>query len=339
MQPIRVGLIGCGYWGPKLARNFSVLEEFTLAGAADIDERRLDSVRKHYPVDRVTTDVDALLDADDIDAVAIATPVSTHAELALRALAAGKHVLIEKPMAHDVDACERMIAAAEDAKRVLLVDHTFLYTGAVRKIREIIDSGSLGDVYYFDSVRVNLGLFQHDCNVIWDLAPHDLSIMLHLIDDRPVRVSALGASPIDMGKNIESIAYITVVFAGGIIGHVHVNWLAPVKVRKTLIGGSRQMIIYDDIEPDTKVQVYDRGVDVTADRIHDILVQYRTGDMYGPRLDRTEALRRECVHFADCIRGTATPLTSGRDGLAVVRVLEAAVHSMQAGGAPVDLDS
>ena len=264
MEPIRVGIVGCGYWGPNLIRNFSSLQEWVVAGVADLDPARLEVISRRFRVGRTTTDARDLFDDPSIEAIAIATPISTHVELAGRALDAGKHVLIEKPMAHSVVDCDLLIDKAKAAGRVLLVDHTFLYTAAVRKMRELIGRGDLGKVYYFDSVRVNLGLFQHDYNVVWDLAPHDLSIMLHLVPDRPTQVVAVGASPIDLGRKLESVAYITVRFASGIIGHVHVNWLAPVKVRQTLIGGSKRMIVYDDMEPDTKVKVYDSGVNVAS---------------------------------------------------------------------------
>ena len=343
MKPIRVAIIGCGYWGPNLVRNFSAIEEFEVAGVADLDPQRLDYISKHYQVPVLTSNVDDLLGDPTVEAVAIATPISTHAPLAEAALDAGKHVLIEKPMAHSVAACDMLIEKAAARGLTLMVDHTFLYTGAVRKIRQLIDDGKIGDIYYFDSVRVNLGLFQHDYNVVWDLAPHDLSIMQYLIDARPVQVSAVGASPIALDeKRLESMAYITVRFDSGILGHIHVNWLAPVKVRMTLLGGSKTMVVYDDTEPDTKIKLYDKGVDVPAhdarrEDIYKTLVQYRTGDMLAPNLDGPEALRVECVHFADCIRAGTHPITSGEAGREVVRLIAAADESMRAGGRPVDL--
>tara|TARA_R110002096_G_scaffold436038_3_gene665870 strand:- start:13714 stop:14676 length:963 start_codon:yes stop_codon:yes gene_type:complete len=320
-----------------------MLEQFIVGAASDLDQGRLDLVSRQFEIGYTTTRPADIFEDPSIDAVVIATPISTHAELAAAALDAGKHVLLEKPMAHSVEQCDLLIEKAKAGGKILMVDHTFLYTGAVRKMHDLVCAGELGDIYYFDSVRVNLGLFQHDYNVVWDLAPHDLSIMLHLIDEAPVEVSAVGASPVSVGpKELESIAYITVRFASGIIAHIHVNWLAPVKVRSTLLGGSRQMIIYDDTEADTKIKVYDRGVDLEPvtekEQIYNRLVQYRSGDMFAPKLERIEALRAECIHFAECIRTGTRPLTDGEAGREVVRVIAAADASLRAGGKPVRLD-
>lgn len=339
--PIRVAVIGCGYWGPNFVRNFSVLEEFELAGVADLDPARLESVSRRFPVETTTTDAGKLLEDTSIEAVAIATPISSHAELARRSLEAGKHVIIEKPMAHTVEACQELIDIARDRERVLLVDHTYIYHGAVEAIRRQLDEKTVGEIYYFDSVRVNLGLFQHDYNVIWDLAPHDLSIMLHLLDEVPVEVSAVGATPVDPGdRKLESIAYVTIRFASESIAHIHVNWLAPMKIRLTLIGGSSQMIVWNDLEPDTKVKIYDRGIETLddAESIYHTLVQYRTGDMFAPKLDKTEALQKECVHFSRCIRSGEVPLTDGTMGRNVVALLEAAQRSLDAGGRSVAVE-
>lgn len=334
---LKVAVLGCGYWGPNFVRNFSLLNEYELAGVADLKPERLEYISRQFRVGRTTTDAEELLADPEVEAVAIATPISAHAELARKALAAGKHVLLEKPMAHSVEECQELIDLAEQAGKVLLVDHTFLYTGAVERIRKLLDDGELGQIYYFDSVRVNLGLFQHDYNVLWDLAPHDLSVMLHLIDDRPTEVQAVGAAPVDTSAHLESIAYLTVRFASGIIGHVHVNWLAPMKIRLTLIGGSRRMVVWDDVEPDTKVKLYDRGVETfpDAESIYRTLVQYRTGDMYAPKLDKTEALKKECIHFYQAIRHGEPPRTDGRLGRDVVELLAAAQKSLESGGKPV----
>jgi len=334
---VRVAVIGCGYWGPNLVRNFTLLNEFDLVAAVDLKEDRLEYVQRQFRVPRVTTDERAILDDPEIEAVAIATPISTHAQLARSALEAGKHVLLEKPMAHSVEECDHLTDLARRHERVLLVDHTFLYTGAVEKIREVVTSGELGKIFYFDSVRVNLGLFQHDYNVVWDLAPHDLSILLYLLDELPSEVQAVGAAPVESGERpLESIAYLSLRFPSGIIGHVHVNWLAPVKIRLTLLGGSRKMVVWDDLEPDTKVKLYDRGVEThtSAESIYRTLVQYRTGDMYAPRLDKTEALKKECIHFFHCIRNGSPPRSDGSLGRNVVAVLEAAQRSLDAGGRP-----
>ena len=330
-------MIGCGYWGPNLVRNFSLLNEFEMVGAVDLDPDRLEYIERHFRVPRITTDAREVLEDPEIDAIAIATPISTHADLARQALQAGKHVLLEKPMAHSVEACEDLDRLAQDNGLVLLVDHTFLYTGVVEKMLEIVTAGELGKIYYFDSVRINLGLFQHDYNVIWDLAPHDLSILLHLLDERPTEVQAVGAAPVESGeRRLESIAYLSLRFPSGLIGHVHVNWLAPVKIRLTLLGGSRRMAVWDDLEPDTKLKLYDRGVEAhtDAESIYRTLVQYRTGDMYAPRLDKTEALKKECIHFYHCIRDGETPRSDARLGRDVVAVLEAAQRSLDAGGRP-----
>lgn len=335
---IRVAVIGCGYWGPNLVRNFSLLNEFELVGVVDLKPERLEYIQSHFRVPKVTTRDKEVLEDPEIEAVAIATPISTHAELARKALEAGKHVLLEKPMAHSVAECDQLNALAEARGRVLLVDHTYLYTGAVETIHQIVAGGDLGDLYYFDSVRINLGLFQHDYNVVWDLAPHDLSILLHLLEERPLEVQAVGAAPVDSGeRRLESIAYLSLRFPSGMIGHVHVNWLAPVKIRLTLLGGSRRMVVWDDLEPDTKVKLYDRGVDThtDAESVYRTLVQYRTGDMFAPRLDKTEALKKECIHFFRCIREGETPRSGGPLGRDVVAVLEAAQSSLEEGGRPV----
>jgi predicted dehydrogenase len=336
---VHVAVIGYGYWGPNLVRNFAEAPGTELAGVCDVDADRLARARARYPGVAAATD-DRELPADpDIDAVAIATPVGTHFDLALRALQAGKHVLVEKPLAATSEQARRLIDEAAARNRVLMVDHTFVYTGAVRKIRELIAAGELGDIYYYDSARVNLGLFQHDVNVLWDLAVHDLSIVEHVLPVSPRAVSATGVSHVTGGT--ENIAYLTLFFPGNLIAHMHVNWLAPVKLRRTLIGGSRKMIVYDDLEPSEKVKVYDRGITVDSDpeSIYQLLIGYRSGDMWAPRLDVTEALRIEMAHFIQCIRTGATPLTDGAAGLNVVRVLEAAARSMRQQGQMVALDS
>ena len=272
----------------------------------------------------------------DVDIVAIATPVSTHHEIAMAALLAGKHCFIEKPMTASVAEAEELIEIAERRNLKLFVDHTFIYTGAVRKMKEIITSGRLGEIYYFDSVRINLGLFQHDVNVIWDLAPHDLSIMDYLLEQRPVAVSAVGSCHV--GNDLEDIAYLTLEFASNMIAHFHVNWLAPMKIRKTLIGGTKSMIVYDDTDASEKVKIYDKGIDVTTpEGVYDTLVQYRTGDMLSPKLDQEEALSVGTRHFLECILNDAKPLTDGEAGLNVVRILEASAISIKDRGRRIEL--
>jgi predicted dehydrogenase len=336
---IRVGIIGYGYWGPNLVRNFSENAGAIVHTICDLSPERLERAKGRYPGVRLTTQPDEVVSDQAIDAIAIATPVSTHFDLTQRALQAGKHVMVEKPLAATSDEAARLCAEAERRGRVLLVDHTFVYTGAVRKIRDIVASGDLGELYYYDSVRVNLGLFQHDVSVVWDLAVHDLSILDYVLPNKPDRVSATGMSHV--GDEPENIAYLTLFFSSRLIAHVHVNWLAPVKVRRTLIGGARKMIVYDDIEPSEKIKVYDRGISVTdtnVEGIYKMLVSYRTGDMWAPRLELTEALQTEVGHFLRCIQGDERPITGGEAGLRVVRILEAASESMRQHGRPVRLN-
>jgi predicted dehydrogenase len=334
---IRIGVIGYGYWGPNLVRNFFECPVTEVVAVADLNSDRLGVVNRRYPGVEVTTDYQDILRDPRIDAVAISTPVTTHFALAMEALEAGKHVLVEKPMTATSDEALRLIERAERRNLVLMVDHTFVYTGAVRKIRELIDQGSLGQLYYYDSTRVNLGLFQHDVDVIWDLAVHDLSIMDFILPESPVAISATGIGHIKGAA--ENIAYVTAFYDSSLIAHLSVNWLSPVKVRKTLIGGSRQMIAYDDLENSEKVKVYDKGITVKngPESVYKLLVGYRSGDIHCPQLDVTEALRIEATHFADCIETGKTPITDGFAGLRVVSVLEAATRSMKERGRSIPL--
>lgn len=330
-RELSVGVIGCGYWGPNLIRNFSSVRGWRVKYVCDLDPKRLEAMRDQYPWVTPVTDAQVLFDDKELDAIAIATPVSTHANLAIAALESGKHVLVEKPLASSVEEASRIVDVANNVGRVLLVDHTFIYTPAVQKIKQLVESGELGDLLYFDSVRINLGLFQHDINVIWDLAPHDFSIMDYLFPDKPVAASASGMCHFG---NQEDVAYVTAFFERNIIAHFHVNWLSPVKIRLILIGGSRKMVVYDDMENSEKVKVYDRGVDVidSIGGIYSLLVQYRMGDMYSPKLDTKEALRTEVEHFRDCILTDKSPITDGQMGLRVVRLLEAAQRSLESSG-------
>lgn len=336
---IRVGIIGYGYWGPNLVRNFFEAAEAQVSCVSDLRAERLALVSSRYPTVRTTQNFRELIEDPSIDAVAIATPVSTHYELALRGLQEGKHVLVEKPLASNTDQVQHLMDVAQKQNRVLMVDHTFVYTGAVRKIHELVDSGSLGEIYYYDSARVNLGLFQHDVNVLWDLAVHDLSIMDYVLPFRPCAVSATGLNHVPGGT--ENIAYLTLFFEGSQIAHIHSNWLAPVKLRRTLIGASRKMIVYDDLEQSEKIKVYDKGITVNnqqnPEKLYQMLVGYRTGDMWAPQIDGTEALRREIDHFLDCIQKQEEPVTGGSSGLRVVEILEAASQSMMQRGRPVEL--
>lgn len=333
---MKVAVIGTGYWGPNLIRNFLAADEVTGVVACDRDEARLAKMRKIFPGIETSTDHGEVIARTDIEIVVIATPVSSHHKIAKAALLAGKHCFIEKPMTASSAEAEELIEIAEQKGLTLFVDHTFIYTGAVRKIKEIITSGRLGEIYYFDSVRVNLGLFQHDVNVIWDLAPHDLSIMDYLLGKPAVAVSAVGSCHV--GNGLEDIAYLTLEFENDLIAHFHVNWLAPMKIRKTLIGGTRSMIVYDDTEASEKVKIYDKGIDVTTrEGVYDTLVQYRTGDMLSPKLEQTEALAVGTEHFIDCILNDKQPLTDGRAGLNVVRILEASEISIKDRGRMVQL--
>jgi predicted dehydrogenase len=332
---VRVGVIGYGYWGPNLVRNFAEGSDTQVVAVADMKSDRLQLAARRYPGIETVSDYRDLLNNPTIDAVAISTPVSTHFPLAMEALQAGKHVLVEKPMTADSDQALRLIDEAARRNLVLMVDHTFVYTGAVRKMRELINTGSLGEIYYYDSTRVNLGLFQHDVNVIWDLAVHDLSIMEYILPEEPVEVSATGIGHVNGAG--EDTAYVSVFYSGSIIAHLNVNWLSPVKIRRTLIGGTKSMIVYDDIESSEKIKVYDKGVVVKngPESLYKLMVSYRSGDIYTPRIDVTEALSIEVQHFADCIQTGATPITDGHAGLRVVNVLEAATRSVRERGRSV----
>ena len=339
---INIGIIGYGYWGPNLVRNFSELPEAEVSVVADLNTELLLKAQARYPALKVTADCQDIFTNSEINAVAIATPVHTHFDLAMAALKAGKHVFVEKPMTVNSEQAKRLIDEAQKRNLVLMVDHTFVYTGAVKKMRELVDTQQLGDIYYYDSVRVNLGLFQHDVNVLWDLAVHDLSIMSYLLPSQPYAVSATGVSHIP--GEPENIAYLTLFFANNLIAHINVNWLAPVKVRRTLIGGSKKMIVFDDLEPSEKLKVYDKGItlngnpNTNAEKVYQMLIGYRTGDMRSPKLEITEALRTEASHFVDCIEHGKTPITDGQAGLQVVKILEAATVSMKKQGQLVELN-
>jgi predicted dehydrogenase len=325
---IRIGVIGYGYWGPNLVRNFAEAGSTEVVAVADLRPERLQLVQRRYPTVGISTDCRQLMRNPGIDAVVISTPVSTHFPLAMEALQAGKHVLVEKPITTNSDDALRLIDEAAKRNLVLMVDHTFVYTGAVRKMRELVTSGALGDVYYYDSTRVNLGLFQHDVNVIWDLAVHDFSIMDNLLLEQPVEVSATGIA--HMRGTGEDTAYVSVFYADSKIAHLNVNWLSPMKIRRTLVGGSKSMIVYDDIESSEKIKIYDKGVSVqdSKDSIYKMLVSYRSGDIHTPKLDVTEALLVDVQHFADCFEHSTTPVTDGLSGARVVSLLEATSRSL-----------
>lgn len=335
---VTVGVVGYGYWGPNLVRNFAENPLTSVRAVSDLDSNRLAIVARRYPGITLTTDYRDLLADDAIDAIVVATPVQHHYALALEALQAGKHVLVEKPLASNREQAQRLVEEAQKRNLVLMVDHTFVYTGAVRKMRELVAEKALGDIYYYDSVRVNLGLFQHDVNVIWDLAVHDLAIMDFVLGAHPCAVSATGISHV-RGKP-ENTAYLTLFFDANIIGHIHVNWLAPVKIRRTLVGGSQRMIVYDDLEPSEKIKVYDKGITIEGNSAlseYDLRVGYRSGDMWAPQLSMAEALGAEVGHFAQCVQDGIPSLTGGDSGLRIVEILEAATRSLGDRGRPVEL--
>ena len=338
---LNIGVVGYGYWGPNVARNFHGTGGAKLVAVSDLSEKRLGLAQNHYPFIKGIKDPHELIRSTDVDAVAIVTPVFAHYEMAKAALLAGKHIFVEKPFTSTSAQARELVDLALARNLKIMVDHTFLFTGAVRKIKEVIGSGELGKLLFYDSVRVNLGLFQHDVNVIWDLAPHDLSIMAHVIDRKPVAISAHGTVHFQGG--FEDIAYLTVEFEGNsFIAHFHVNWLSPVKIRKTLISGDKKMLVWDDLDADEKIKIYDRGVDVKSANggksgIHELLVSYRSGDVHIPKLEATEALKAEAQYFVDCVEKNQNPFNDGQAGLQVVRLLEAADESLKNGGQRIPL--
>ena len=324
---VRMGVIGFGYWGPNIVRNLSGLDRCTLVSVCDKNSKALARAQKTYPSLQCTTDVMDVLQSPDIDAVAIITPVWTHFELAKAALENGKHVFVEKPFTSNSAQAAQLIELANKKNLRIMVDHTFLFSGAVRKIRELVDNGTLGPLYYFDSTRVNLGLFQHDVSVVWDLAPHDLSIMDYLIGEKAEAVVATGGNHLN---DLADMAFITVYFNGNVTAHINVNWLSPVKVRTTLIGGRDKMLVWNDLEVDEKIKVYDKGVNITSGQgVYDLLVSYRSGDVWAPKVDAREALSLELDYFLDCVTSGKTPSNDGEAGLRVVRLLEAAEQSLK----------
>jgi predicted dehydrogenase len=324
---LRIGVIGYGYWGPNIVRNFSAANGSEVTMVCDMNQQNLKKVKKAYPQVNVTDNIDELIKNPEVDAIAIATPVFTHHDLAKKALEEGKSVFLEKPFTYTVAEAEDLVELAAKKNLKLMVDHTFLYTGAVRKIRQLIDDGVLGNLYYFDSVRVNLGLFQHDVNVVWDLAPHDISIMDYIIGEIPQAVIATGVGHFNRG--LEDIAYLTFYYDHNIIAHINVNWLSPVKVRTTLIGGEKKMLVWNDLEPDEKIKIYDKGVKVkTKEGQYNLLVDYRSGDMWAPKVEQTEALKLMAEKFVDYVKNGGTVVNDGIAGLNNVKMLEAANKSL-----------
>jgi predicted dehydrogenase len=332
---VRFGVVGYGYWGPNVVRNLDQLEEADVIGVCDSSSAARKRVSKLYPHLDITSDPADLMKSSKVDAIAVVTPVWTHYELAKAALENGKHIFVEKPFTSNVAQAEELIELAARKNLKIMVDHTFLFTGAVRKIKQLLAEDALGRLLSYDSTRVNLGLFQHDVNVIWDLAPHDLSIMNDLIREEPEAIVATGQTHLN---GHEDVAFMTVYFPNKIIAHLNVNWLSPVKVRTTLIGGEKKMLVWNDLEPDEKIKIYDKGVNVTnQEGVYNLLVNYRSGDMWAPKIEQGEALHRELTYFVDCIRNDKTPMNDGHAGLQVVRMLEAANESLRHRGALVRL--
>jgi len=333
---IKIGVIGYGYWGPNIVRNFASVEGAKVVSVCDIDPQALSRAKRAYPDLKTATDYRDITTDTGIDAVAIITPVCTHFELAKAALENGKHIFVSKPFTSKSSEAQELIELADKKGLKIMIDYTFLFTGAVRKIKELVDTDALGDLYYYDSTRVNLGLFQHDVNVVWDLAPHDLSIMDYCLKQKPAAISATGA--VHFTGGMENIAYITVHFSNNMIGHFNVNWLSPVKVRTTLIGGQKKMLVWNDLENDEKIRIYDKGVKIESkEGIYRLLVEYRSGDMQSPRLDQREALGQEAEYFIDCILNNKAPINDGYAGLRVVEMLEAADKSLKNKGVLVKL--
>jgi predicted dehydrogenase len=325
---LRIGVIGYGYWSPNIVRNFNSSANAQMVMVCDINQRVISKIKKSYPHIKITSDPFELIKSPEVDAVAIVTPVFTHYELAKKALEQGKSVFVEKPFTYTVEEGEDLIETANRKNLKIMVDHTFLYTNAVRKIKQLIEDNILGHIHYFDSVRVNLGLFQHDVNVIWDLAPHDISIMAYLINKKPEAILATGAGYQD--KGMEYIAYLTFYYPQDLIAHLNVNWLSPVKVRTTLIGGQKKMLVWNDLEPDEKIKIYDRGVHIgTKEGEYSVLVDYRMGDMWAPKLGQTEALSLMAEKFIDYVQNGGNVINDGVAGLNVVRLLTAACKSLK----------
>jgi len=323
---VRIGVIGYGYWGPNIVRNFFNAQNATVVAVCDLNPKSLERVRKTYPFLQLTTDPADILTSPDIDAIAIVTPISQHFPLAKKALENGKHVFVEKPFTRTSAEAEELILLADTKKLVIMVDHTFLFNAAVRKIRELVDNDTLGDLYYYDSTRVNLGMFQHDANVVWDLAPHDLSIIDYILPTGPEAIIATGEKHVG---SVEDMAYITMYFANNVIAHLNVNWLSPVKVRSTLLGGEKRMLVWNDLEADEKIKVYDKGVERSnGNSDYDLRVSYRAGDMWAPRIEQVEALSVETQYFVNCVLNQTIPLNDGNAGLRVVQMLEAIDRSM-----------
>jgi len=340
---LNLAIVGVGYWGPNLVRNFAVHDGAALSLICDLDRGRLDKIGRQYPAARLTTSFDDVIKDTSIDAVVIALPVGVHYEFAKKALDAGKHVMVEKPLCTTSAEAEELVELAASKKLTLMVGHTFEYNAAVHKLRALVEDGTLGELYYIYSQRLNLGRVRSDINTMWNLAPHDVSIILHCLRREPVRVSAKGL--IQLQPGIEDVVFMVLEFEGGIIAHIHNSWLDPNKIRRMTLVGSSKMVVYDDVSADAKIQIYDKGIDKknmaqdmgSYDDFGKFQLIHRAGDLLIPKIDFVEPLRLESQHFVDCIASGKTPLTDGRNGLRVVKVLEAAQRSLKTGGAPVDI--
>ncbi len=333
---LNIGIIGYGYWGPNVVRGFTAIEGAFVKAVSDTNPQNLKKAKTLYPHVLALPKAEDLIKDKEIDIVAIVTPVSTHFDLAKMSLENGKHIFIEKPFTRTSPEAKELIELAKKKKLMIMVDHTFIFTGAVKKIKQLVDDGVMGDIYYYDSTRVNLGLFQSDVNVIWDLAPHDFSIIDYVIKNKPVAITAHGMDHFNRGH--ENIAYITIYFEGNMMAHLNLNWLSPVKIRATLIGGQKKMLVWNDLEADEKIKIYDRGVNVDdKEGLYKLLIDYRSGDMWSPRIDRTEALKIELEYFVECITKKINPINDGEAGLRVVRMLEATNESLKNKGKIVNI--
>jgi predicted dehydrogenase len=333
---IKVGVIGYGYWGPNIVRNFNAIPDAKVVYISDIDPLALKKAGTSYPGIKLTKDYHEIINSTEVDVVAIITPINTHYQIADKALTNGKHIFVEKPFTTSYAQALKLCALADKKNLQIMVDHTFIFTGAVKKIKQVITEGMLGDLYYYDSTRVNLGLFRHDINVIWDLAPHDFSIMDFIINNKPVAISAHGISHFE--EYLEDVAYIVIHFENNLIAHFNLNWLSPVKVRQTLIGGQHKMLVWNDLEADEKIKIYDKGINIDSkEGLYQLLVEYRSGDMYSPRLEQTEALYNELAYFVDCLNHNKTPVNDGQSGLRIVNYLETASTSLKNNGKIIEV--
>ena len=338
MKTIKTAVLGYGYWGPNLVRNLNKLSGVSIESIVDLDEKKRKRVGEDFPSIQVSSNSDDIINNPNIDAIVVATPPSTHFDLAYKSLNSGKHVLIEKPIAQSSDDSMKLINLAKKNNLKLMVDHTFIYSGAVKQIKTILENNELGDLWYVDSVRINLGIVQKDVNVIWDLAPHDLSILEYIINAKPVSVSATGLSPNNyVGAPLEGIAYLAIKYDNGILAHLHLSWLAPVKLRRMMVGGSKKFLVYDHLDPEHQVKIYDKAISKTPEGDYQILSERKEGDMYAPKIDQKEPLEEMVGHFIESISNNKTPISDGISGHNIVVIIEAAIHSMENGGAEIKL--